>query len=71
MPTLPNNNDKKRWGRRVGSTLVWFVALQVAFYVSLFKGVDPSWFQYNAGFLTIGLGFLVGGLTITDAVLKK
>jgi len=68
---MPENNDKKRWGRRVGSTVVWFLGTQTAFYVALFKGVDPSWFQYNAGFLTIGLGFLVGGLTITDAVLKK
>ena len=50
---------------------MWLLATQAAFYVSIFKGVDVSWFQYNAGYLTIGLGFLVGGLTITDAILKK
>ena len=68
---MTENNSGKRWGRRVGSCIVWLLATQAAFYVSIFKGVDVSWFQYNAGYLTIGLGFLVGGLTITDAILKK
>jgi len=67
------NNEKKRWGRRVGSVIVWGILLTVAYYIVLFKGVDLSWWSEYGKFMTYGLGFLVGGLTATDlvATLKK
>lgn len=65
------NNNKKRWGRRVKATSIWAVLVTVAYYISVFKGVDMSgWLQYTQ-YMTYGLGFLVGTLTITDTVLGK
>jgi len=64
-------NNNKRWGRRLGSTIGWAVLVSAAFYISMFKGVDLGWFQAYVGYMTLALGFLVGGLTITDVVLKK
>lgn len=64
-------NDKKKWGRRLGCTICWAIFLIVAYYVCLFKGLDIAWFSEYAKYATLGLGFLIGGLTITDSVLKK
>jgi len=60
----------KRWGRRLGSTIVWCVLTTVAYYICLFKGVDLSWWTEYTKYMTYALGFLVGGLTITDVILK-
>lgn len=68
---MTENNEKKRWGRRLSTTIAWAVLLNAAFYACVFKGIDVGWFQTYAGYMTLGLGFLVGGLTITDVVLKK
>lgn len=63
-----NNN---RWGRRLGSTIVWAVLINIAFYICMFRGVDIAWFGKYVSFMTVGLGFLVGGLTATDMIKKK
>ena len=68
---MAENNEKKRWGRRLGATIGWAVLLNVAFYFAATKGLDVEWFKTFSGYMTLGLGFLVGGLTLTDAVLKK
>jgi len=65
------NSEKKKWGRRLGCTIAWGVLITVAYYVVLFRGGDLTWFSEYSKYLTFGLGFLVGGLTITDVVLKK
>ena len=56
---MSNNDEKKRWGRRLGTTVAWAVLLNAAFYVCVLKGIDISWFQGYAGYMTLGLGFLV------------
>ena len=61
----------KRWGRRLGSTVGAMVLMTVAYYISMFKGLDISWWTEYAKYVTYLLGFLVGGLTITDAIFKK
>jgi len=75
------NNGKKRWGRRLGSTVGWAILVNVAYYICLFKGVnvayyiclfkgtDLSWWTEYTRYMTYALGFLIGGLTITDAIL--
>jgi len=64
------NNNKKRWGRRMGATIVWTILVSTAFYICLFKGVELSWWLEYAKYHTYALGFIVGTLTITDSVLK-
>jgi len=63
------NNSKKRWGRRLGSTITWAVLVNISYYICLFKGLDLSWWVEYTKFMTYALGFLIGGLTITDAIL--
>jgi len=64
-----DGNSKKRWGRRLGSTIGWAVLVNISYYVCLLKGMDLSWWVEYTRFMTYALGFLVGGLTITDTVL--
>lgn len=66
-----NNNDKKRFGRRLGTTIGATILITVAYYICLFQGHDISWFTTYTKYVSYFLGFLVGGLTITDVVLKK
>jgi len=65
------NNGKKRWGRRLGSTVGWAILVNVAYYICLFKGTDLSWWTEYTRYMTYALGFLIGGLTITDAILHS
>ena len=65
------NNNNKHWGRRLGATIGWGVLITAGFYIAMFKGVELGWFQTYTGYMTLALGFLVGGLTITDSILKK
>lgn len=64
-------NNNKRWGRRLALGIVWFIAITGAFYFCIEKGVDISWFTKYGGFLTLGMGFIDGCLTLTDSILKK
>ena len=64
-------NKNKRWGRRLYSTIGVTILVTIAYYICLFKGLDIDWFASYTKYLTYFLGFLVGGLTITDVVLKK
>jgi len=66
---VENGNGKKRWGRRLGSTIAWMILVNIAYYICLFKGVDLSWWAEYTKYMTYALGFLIGGLTITDAIL--
>jgi len=63
-----NNNEKKRFGRRAACGFIIVALTTVAFYVCVFRGFDISWFaEYTRTMLFI-LGFVMGGLTITDTV---
>ena len=62
---------KKRWGRRALGGAVWAILLTAAYYVILFKGGDLLWWTEYAKYMTYGLGFIVGGLSLTDIILKK
>ena len=68
---MPENNNKKRWGRRLGTTVGWVILTTIAYYICMFKGMDLDWWLGYAKYTTIGLGFLVGGLTITDSVIAQ
>jgi len=65
-----NGNERKRWGRRLGVTIAWGILLVTTYYIVLFTGNDLVWFTEFAKFMTLGHGFLVGGLTVTDVALK-
>jgi len=65
------NNNKRHWGRRLGLGVAWFIAVTVAFYFCIIRGVEIDWFTRYAGYLTLGIGFIDGCLTVTDSVLKK
>lgn len=68
---MSNEKNNNRWGRRVGATVGATVLVTVSYYICLFKGVDLSWFTSYTKYVAYFLGFLVGGLTITDVILKK
>jgi len=68
---MAENNNKKRWGRRLGTTIGWVVLTTIAYYICMFKGLDLDWWLAYAKYTTIALGFLVGGLTITDSVIAQ
>ena len=62
-------NNKQN--RRAKATIIWAVLITASYYICLFKGMDLTWFAEFAKWMTFALGFVVGGLTVTDAVLKK
>ena len=65
---MAENGNGKRFGRRAACGFTAVALTTVAFYISMFKGVDLSWFaEYTKTMLYI-LGFVIGGLTITDSV---
>jgi len=65
---MVENNNGKRFGRRAACGFVTVTLTTVAFYISMFKGIDLSWFaEYTKAMLFI-LGFITGTLTITDTV---
>lgn len=67
----PEQNNKKGWGRRVGAALLWTVLVNVAFYICVFKGFTFEWWTEYVKWHTYVLGFVVGGLTITDIVIGR
>ena len=76
---MAENNEKKRFGRRAGIGIGAIVLISLAFYVIIFV------FKSNADLLKVGLdlfgnysaiilgiaGFIIGGLSATDILLKK
>jgi hypothetical protein len=68
---MKTNLNKKRWGRRAVATGVWFVGLNVAFYLCLFRGVELAWWVEYAKYTAFGLVFMVSGLTATDILNNK
>ena len=65
---MAENNNGKRFGRRAACGFVVVLLTTVAFYVSMFKGIDLSWFTEYAKTNLYILGFVAGTLTITDAI---
>ena len=70
---IKENGSKKRWGRRLGATIGAAILVTVAYYVVLFRGAELMWWVEYAKYTTYFLGFLVGGLSLTDVigVMKK
>lgn len=60
---MPENNNAKRFGRRAGATMVYATLVTVAYYYTLVKGVDISWFKSYVQYMFGALGFLIGGIT--------
>jgi len=58
----------KRWGRRLGATIGAVLLVTIAFYITLFNGAGFEWWDAYAKYILAALGFLVGGLTITDVI---
>lgn len=67
---MPNNNEKKRFGRRAGGGIIAVTLITIAFYICLFKDVDLAWLKLYTTWIVGVYGFVVGGLTLTD-LLKK
>jgi len=63
-------NGNKAWGRRATTSAVVIILTTVAYYVSLFKGMAVEWFIEYAKVMIYILGFVVGGLTITDGIMN-
>ena len=65
---MEENNNGKRFGRRAACGFVTVALTTVAFYVSMFRGIDLSWFAEYAKTMLYVLGFIAGTLTVTDAI---
>jgi len=64
------NNEKKRWGRRLGSVIGATLLITVAYYIVMFKGLELAWWSEYAKYTAYFLGFLVGALSATDIINK-
>lgn len=62
----PNNNEKKRFGRRAGGGIVAASLVTLGFYVCIFKTVDMEWFKLYTTWIVGIYGVVAGGLTLTD-----
>ena len=58
-----NGNGAKRFGRRAKATIVYAVLVTIAYYYTMVKGVDLTWFQSYVKYMFGALGFLIGGLS--------
>jgi len=65
---MKKNNESKRFGRRAACGFLTVILTTIAFYICMFRGVDLSWFAEYAKTMLFILGFVTGGLTITDAM---
>jgi len=69
---MPNeNNEKKRFGRRAGGGIITVSLITIAFYICLFKGADIAWLTFYTKWIAGVYGVVVGGLTLTDLLIKK
>lgn len=68
---MEDNNEKKRFGRRAGFGITALALSTISYYVCLFKNVPLEWFNTYSAFVVGIIGFIIGGLTITDILLKK
>jgi len=59
---------KVRWGRRLGSTIGAVILITVAFYITLFNGIEFDWWNAYSKYMLAALGFLVGALSLTDVI---
>ncbi len=62
--------EKRFWGRRVTAVAIWVVLVTTAFYIAMFRGLPLDWWVEYAKYNTYALGFLVGGVTITDSIFQ-
>ena len=58
-----SNGNGKKFGRRALATMVYAVLVTVAYYYTLTKGIDISWFKSYVQYMFGALAFLIGGLT--------
>ena len=68
---MAENNEKKRAGRRAIGGIIAGVMITTAFYIVMLTGYDLSWFKTYTSFVFGIYGFVAGGLTLTDVILKK
>ena len=67
---MTENNNKKRWGRRLGLGIVAILHADVFYGIAVWRGLDIAWFKDPALFV-FGIVLFVGGfLTATDIVNK-
>lgn len=59
-----------RRNRRARSAWFTIILITIAYYICMFKGVSLDWFAEYAKTMLFILGFITGGLTITDAVMN-
>lgn len=65
---VETNNEKKRFGRRALLGFVSLALIEVNFYFSVYKHLDLAWFTKHTEVVLYLLGFIIGGLTLTDIV---
>jgi len=64
---MTENNDKKKWGRRLGVFIGVATLVSVAFYVCVFRGPDYLEYFKQYSMIIFGIGAVVTtGLTATD-----
>jgi len=62
---MPENNDKKRWGRRLFVGLLAFAHIDVFYFHGATKGILEH--SYKWALLAVGIALFIGGyLTATD-----
>lgn len=63
---MPENNDKKRFGRRLGLGIAAIIHADMFYFIAVYKGLDLSWFD-KPSMVILGICLFVGGfLTATD-----
>ena len=63
---MAENNEKKRWGRRLGVGIAALVHVDVFYMIAVAKGLTIEWFQKPAVIILGICLFIVGFLTATD-----
>jgi len=66
----PNGNGRKGSNRRYRVGLLIIALGTIAFYITLFRGLELDYFIEYAKFLIIVGLFIQGVLTVTDSIMK-
>lgn len=62
------NNEKKTFNRRARTGWAAMALATVAFYVCMILKLDIEWFKVYGIFVGAITGFIIGGISVTDAV---
>lgn len=69
-PAPANGNGRKGANRRWKAGLLGLFLGTVAYYIVIFKGLALDYFVEYGKFVLLCVGFIVTGISVTDAITK-